>query len=60
MSLMDEVATAELVKDLNDEIQGLRVELARERVQRRMAEKARDSYKVEIFRQQADRTYTVG
>lgn len=58
--MIDEKATAELVKDLNDEIQSLRVELARERVQRRMAEKARDSYKVEIYRQEADRTYTVG
>ena len=58
--MIDEKATAELVKNLNDEIQGLRVELARERVQRRMAEKARDSYKVEIYRQEADRTYTVG
>ena len=57
--MIDEKATAELVKDLNDEIQSLRVELARERVQRRMAEKARDSYKVEIYRQEADRTYTV-
>ena len=57
---MDENVTAEVIKSLNDEIQELRVELARERIQRRMAEKARDSYKVEIFRQEADRTYTVG
>ena len=56
---MDEKVTAEVIKSLNDEIQELRVELARERIQRRMAEKARDSYKVEIFRQEADRTYTV-
>lgn len=57
---MDEKVTAEVITSLYDEIQELRVELAKERIQRRMAEKARDSYKVEIYRQEADRTYTVG
>ena len=58
--MVDEKVTAELIKSLNDEIQELRVELAREHVQRKQVEQERDSFKVEMCRLEADRTYTVG
>lgn len=53
MAMVDEKVTAKVNRELIDENLELRVELAR-------VKQERDSYKVELYRLEADRTYTVG
>lgn len=54
---MDQVA-AEVIRDLNDEIQALRVELARERIERHKAEKERKVAIGQVRLMRQDRDFT--
>ena len=54
-----DMVQAELIKELNDEIQGLRVELTREKLDKRRIRKERDSAIGLVRLMNQDREYEV-